>query len=61
MQALQPESQLTVSVGTNTAHVVDMLSNMAIPACTSAAAIVKLGNENAAIALAATDGYESVI
>jgi hypothetical protein len=35
----------------NTAHVVDMFSNPAIPACTRAAAI----------ALAGTEGYESVI
>jgi hypothetical protein len=38
-----------------------MFSNIAIPPCTKAAAIVKLGNENAAIALAATEGYESVM
>ena len=45
----------------NTAHVVDMFSNIVMPACTKAAAIVNCGNENAAIALAATEGYESVM
>jgi len=43
------------------AHVVLMLSNMTIPICANAAAIMKLGIKNAAIALAATFGYVSVI
>lgn len=61
MRALQPRKSVNTYVWIITAHVVDMLSNIAIPAWTSTAAIVKLGKEKAAIALAATDGYESVI
>ena len=45
----------------DTAQVVVIFSNMAIPAWTSAAAIVKLGREKAAMAEAATLGYESVM